>query len=638
MHKKPTMTRRTRNHILEDQSLAALPTFLPASWVIHQVKRDYGIDVQIELFSADGEPTGLRCYGQVKATDNDFEKDKLALDREHFEYWSAQTDPVALFRYFAKTKKLYWCWLHEVGWQMKPCKDYFDVSRFLKEWDINSSPSETEQYLVERRKVLASPLEPPFIIAIEQKSERNTHASIIAARITNNIRSSSFRISPNSIESGQFLIQLSQDSLVCSYRGMSGVTFHHKKGFPDDKLDGIALLALFFCSCKNNCVLVARELAKSITPLLYKSAASADLEWPLIDLLIFALGLKTAIKLLEPLVCQEENKQLAWGTLFLASAFAAQKYGESRPWTDLLYGWAINPPEQIHIGSIYYNLGNAHSQDGRWEEAYNAYKMTLELDPSYRDKHYFWSEWGAASFEMGNFHKAAEYYEESLKLKDSIEISWRLGEVFFNLGKFKEARDCLNEASKDSSLPQQTYVQLLLLLCNELIEIWDIESQKPKELNEGEYENFKNLPSAKNEQKVKKFLKPLIKKNATDALLGYNAGGWSSRSGCYLIATYRFLTCAIKQRHDAQAWVNAFACACNAKEITLAICIAHNAYFFLGADFLPWFQGKMPGAPQFSKEMVTIIEKATQEFERLRPSAKHPIIRLHTHKGTLIYE
>ena len=128
-------TKRVRNHELEELSLAALRFELPSKWVIHDFRKDYGIDVQLEIFEADGFATGLRCYGQLKATDNAANEDVLSLDRDHFEYWGAHNDPVLLLRYYADTNSYFWCWLHDVAWSLKPDAKSLSVTKFLKPWD-----------------------------------------------------------------------------------------------------------------------------------------------------------------------------------------------------------------------------------------------------------------------------------------------------------------------------------------------------------------------------------------------------------------------------------------------------------------------------------------------------------------------
>lgn len=164
------MGNRPRNHILEELSLAHLRTVLPASWVIHPVVRDYGTDIQVELFSTDGDRTGIRFYGQVKATDKSVEGDSLQLDRSHIDYWLHHTDPVIIFRYFDSTKCLCWCWVHDIAWRLNPDKETLDVSSFLKYWDQERAPAEIRDHLDVRRSAV-SPLIKPYRIAISDAQE-----------------------------------------------------------------------------------------------------------------------------------------------------------------------------------------------------------------------------------------------------------------------------------------------------------------------------------------------------------------------------------------------------------------------------------------------------------------------------------
>src|SRR3990167_7580255 len=154
-------TKRVRNHELEELSLAALRFELPSKWVIHDFRKDYGIDVQLEIFQADGSATGLRCYGQLKATDNSADDDVLALDRDHFEYWSAHTDPVLLLRYYADAKQFCWCWLHDVAWSLKADAQSLSVTKFLRPWDKLTSPKAIQDFMEQRSHAFTERLLPP---------------------------------------------------------------------------------------------------------------------------------------------------------------------------------------------------------------------------------------------------------------------------------------------------------------------------------------------------------------------------------------------------------------------------------------------------------------------------------------------
>ncbi|UBZ13493.1 DUF4365 domain-containing protein [Flagellimonas marinaquae] len=61
---------RSRTHILEEESLLELKKILPIEWVIREKPKDYGIDIEVEIFTSKGEYTGIVFWIQLKATDS----------------------------------------------------------------------------------------------------------------------------------------------------------------------------------------------------------------------------------------------------------------------------------------------------------------------------------------------------------------------------------------------------------------------------------------------------------------------------------------------------------------------------------------------------------------------------------------
>src|SRR5713226_682048 len=64
------MPQRPRSHELEDESRRQFQMVLPSSWVFRPADPDYGIYGQVEIFSGDGQATGLIFLVQLKGTDN----------------------------------------------------------------------------------------------------------------------------------------------------------------------------------------------------------------------------------------------------------------------------------------------------------------------------------------------------------------------------------------------------------------------------------------------------------------------------------------------------------------------------------------------------------------------------------------
>ncbi|MEG3001552.1 MAG: DUF4365 domain-containing protein [Comamonas sp.] len=633
------MPNRIRSHILEERSLAFLRDVFPDTWTIHPFTRDYGIDVQVEVFSENGDRTGIRFYGQVKATDKNESDDLLRLDRSHFEYWSAHTDPVALFRYFDKTKKLQWCWLHDVDWLMKPGNESLDVAGLLKAWDITISPAEVERYLHARRQALFEPLIPPYEVTIE-KLGNNDVAPVIAAKIASEIKSKSFKFFTREMAVGHFNLNFTPTKIAASYSGLPGFVIHRQDGLKEGELVEYALLATFLCACRYERVLFARSLASVSAPLLYRAAGEV-LRPQFFDAMIFSLGLMPAVEMIAPLLNGEADSSLQWLLFSTTCAASSWKYGEAHSWTALLRQWLEKPPIPENAGPFAYNLGNSLASQGNWEEACDAYSIAIAKDSAYGRRPYFWSEFGAANFEIENFEKAARCYEESLLLEDSSETRWRLGDALLHAGQFAKASEQLQIALPEVPERNRTYVELLLLLCNELRGLWGLESQTVSVIEECEHEVLQ-ISTSMNEDELVTHLRPLINKNAIDGLLNFNAGIFAARNGHYSIAGYRFLTCALRQRGDAEAWINSIMCALNAGNTYLAIISAKTAHFFVGEEFLPWALGLMPGSPQIPPQIAdswrSLISELVVLFEQDRTESEEiPVFRCHTPDGTKVF-
>lgn len=634
------MPNRIRSHVLEERSLAFLREIFPDSWAIHSFTRDYGIDVQVEVFAENGDRTGIRFYGQVKATDKNVSDDLLRLDRSHFEYWAGHTDPVALFRYFDTTKQLRWCWLHDVDWLIKPGNESLDVAGLLNAWDIAISPTEVERYLHARRQALFEPLIPPYEITVEQFGD-NDVASVIAAKIASEIKSKSFKVLPREMAIGHFQLTFAPTKIASSYSGLPGLVFHHEDGLTEGELVEHALLATFLCACRYERILFARSLASVSAPLLYR-AAGGELRLQFFDAMIFSLGLMPAVEMITPLLNGEADLSLPWLMFSTTCAASSWRYGEAHSWAALLRQWLENPPIPENAGPFAYNLGNSLASQGNWDEACDAYSIAIVKDSAYGHRPYFWGEFGAANFETGNFEEASRCYEKALLLEGSPENRWRLGDTLFHAGQFAKAREQLQIAFPEVSERNRTYVELLLLVCDELRNVWGLESQTASAIEECDHEVLQLSTASMNQGEIVAYLRPLMNKNAIDGWLNFNAGVFANRNGHYSIAGYRFLTCALRQRRNTEAWVNSIMCALNSGNAYLAILSAKTAHFFVGEEFLPWALGMMPGSPQIPAQIAdswrSLMTELVKSFEQERAASEEiPVLRVHTPDGTKLF-
>lgn len=619
------MSNRTRNHILEEKSFAFLRVIFPDAWVIHPFGIDYGIDLQIEVFDEDGKRTGIRFYGQLKGTDKATEDDVLQLDRSHFEYWAGHTDPVALFRYFDATQELQWAWLHDLQWTMKSDRSSVGVAGQLKTWNKDVSPVEIYDYLQARRSALFEPLIPPYVISVTTDSAELS-AALIAANIADKLRSKSFRLLQEEMVDGHFKITVSEKSVIAMYSGLPGISLGSEQSLESDEIVGRILLALFLCACKYERLLFARAIAKLGGEILYKAAGDA-LHFIYFDSLIFCVGVESAAEIVRPFLAKESDSSSAWIEFLLTCAASSQRYGDAHGWTGLLRSCVEAPPIIGNVGTFSYSLGNACSQLGNWEEACLAYEKAIQHNSLYEKRPYFWTEFGTARFETGAFSLSAECYEKSLLLANDASVRWRLGDAQLHNYQFTKATKNFRTSLPELNFAGRSYVLLLLEICEDLTESWNIKEQFPNALTEQEQDILNTLSTSMDEKSLTSMVGPLLRKDALNERLNFNAGVVAARCGHSMFAAHRFLNAALMNRSDGQAWANAAVCFFNSGEAILAIATIKAAHFAIRDQFTPWILGMAPGSPTVSdsvagswKEIVNeVIATFESEMPRISP-------------------
>lgn len=622
------MSNRIRNHILEDKSLAHL-TLSISPWVVHSYdKNDYGIDVQIELFSNQGDRTGIRFYGQLKATDLDASEDLLRLDRSHFEYWSNHTDPVILFRYFDKTKEFKWCWLHEAEWRLKPDHKTLDVAPFLKEFNPEISLPEIEEYLCKRREILFLKPSIPYQITLECIPKDSVKASAIVADLSAVFESKNIKIFLSSMGIGHFKIILEEKAIVCMYGGQPGIVFHYEDFLENSEIVERTLWVLFMSACRGKEVFFLKILctARPIS-ILFEFVQTIQQLHFLVDGMVLTFGLESTIELLYPLLIEKSDSVL-WMIFYLSCAQASWRYKETSVWIKYLRIWMENSPIEVTKGSIAYNLGNALSMNSDYKDACDAYSSALFCSPSYNDKSYFWVEFGTAHFELDNYTEAVSCYQKALDLEDSPQTRWYFADALFYCGEYQRALEHLNIAIPQLTNIYLDYPLLLSIMCEELVNFWGLTSQQFGEVDSAD---VVKLQYATIDNLVETF-RPFLQKNALDGFFNYNAGILASNAGDHSIAMYRFIACALVQNNDIEAWLNAIKCAFNIEEYACAIVIAKQAYFCLQESLLPALFNLPSDFDNLTVEKKEAFEsfviEMIKEFESIEESNKiAPVVR-----------
>jgi tetratricopeptide (TPR) repeat protein len=620
--------KRDRNHVLEDLSVTALRRALPELWVMHDFRRDYGIDVQIEIFDADGNTTGLRVYGQLKATDKSEDDDVLSLDREHFEYWSSHSDPVLLLRYFAKTKALKWCWMHDVEWRMKATAASVDVAPHLEPWHQDETAKNVEQLVRLRKEVIQHQLSLPTTISVRDASNGVLGSLKLAEGLAARLPSSSFKVLGEAASPCHFDVLFEKDKLRLSHVGLPGFVITCEADCSGiDAITDLTVLLLFLISCRYDRSSVARVIAVQCPASLFRAATSEKFQRPLIDGLIYALGIDQAIPLILSKLIDKEDP-IVWLNIHTVGLRASKRYGQLDLWQQQLKAWADSPPHPGMAASSAYNVANSLANTGSWDEALTYYRIAGERDPDYLARDYYWAELGAAQFETDQFSAAADSYQKAFDINHSPTEQWRLGDALFQCGRYEEAYgNICGAVAEDTSLG--SYPHLVAVACEELMSRWGIKEQKVEPVSAETQEALMALKAAVSEDDTILKLRPFLEVCAIDPLLSFNAGHLANISDQPEIAMYRFLTCALRQRGDVQAWACAITSAIKCHKNSALPYLIEVAYFYVGEGLLEAVLKSFPladsmpseKASRFQQQLIGLIrstEKAGKDPVTLR--------------------
>src|SRR5690606_14262783 len=142
------MAKRTRNHILEDESRLFFKKSLPDIWVCRDKTDDYGIDCEVEIFDKNGNTTGLVFWVQLKGTDEEDEKliKKVNFNKDKIKQFIGYDIPVLILRYSSLKKNQYYKWAKNIAVNKKDTKS-FDVKFYESELWSERTNDNIKSYL-----------------------------------------------------------------------------------------------------------------------------------------------------------------------------------------------------------------------------------------------------------------------------------------------------------------------------------------------------------------------------------------------------------------------------------------------------------------------------------------------------------
>ena len=119
-------------------------------------------------------------------------------------------------------------------------------------------------------------------------------------------------------------------------------------------------------------------------------------------------------------------------------------YGELGRYQDAVEALKRAIRIQPDLAEVHYNLGNAYQRLGRYQDAVEPYKQALRIKPDYAE---VYDNLGAAYGKLGRWQDAIEAYKQAIKIKpDYADAHYNFGNAYGKLGRWQEAIESYKQA------------------------------------------------------------------------------------------------------------------------------------------------------------------------------------------------
>ncbi|MGB3812159.1 MAG: DUF4365 domain-containing protein [Shinella sp.] len=428
------MPKRTRSHELEDESFDRFKVALPKRWVCREKDRDYGVDLEVEIFDDAGCATGLMFYVQLKATDDAALERKVIIQVDRLDYLAALGMPSIIVRYCASTERMFWTWNFNAIRKAKPDAETVTVS-FETEW-LSGTPITIEGTLIKLRRLREANRNEKFPLSGSYNLPFGKQL-VAEAALSSAVNGLSFFISTNHSSSELHLTaSFTEDELVIALDpiGFLAIPIPRFRREDVSQLLAFGLVAVLERMAFHERAATAARLCLGFD--LISDSVSRELAH------IACLTLKaTPIEAAELAIkCGLHTQQDHAYAIFVTDL---QLSGAGRGAIAEALDRFLRAAASAHVGSskaaALYSLGNVYANNGQYARAIAAFNAARKAWKRYLAAPYFLNEIGGACFLARKFRCATAAYRAALELEYDENIAFCLADSLLFSGAFDES-------------------------------------------------------------------------------------------------------------------------------------------------------------------------------------------------------
>lgn len=467
---------RSRSHELEDESIDRFKAAIPRRWVCREKGRDYGVDLEVEIFAEDRTPTGLMFYVQLKATDDPSREQKTSMKVDRISYLQSLELPAVVIRYCSSTGGMFWIWDYEAAGQTNSSAKTATIA-FPHEW-TDDTPGELSRVLRIVRRLGERRQNECFALATRYEIDYGTH--LIASQALHHLVGElpfirtvedvtllpmGISFSPHRIRItlGRGYLEVAADYYspltVCKTLAFAIVAVLMRAGYGDRA----ATIANYCLSFGDVHAAIHRALS------IYACVA------------LRGEPLKASRLAIHAGLHHQQDELFVAFTAELSTGQSADR-AEVAAAIAQYYLPAISlAPTAESKGAIMYSLGNVRYNNAEYAKAVAAYNSARKLRPRYMEADYFLRELGGTFYRSRRFRSAAKAYRRAMELAPNGETAFCLGDALLYSGELHEALSTLASVVEDDGVSLGANTRLKWMLAHWFNETADRPS--PRDVN-----------------------------------------------------------------------------------------------------------------------------------------------------------
>ncbi|MCJ9720133.1 DUF4365 domain-containing protein [Agrobacterium sp. SHOUNA12C] len=418
---------------------------------------DYGVDLEVEIFSPGGHDTGLTFNVQSKGTSKENLEKSVPITLESLKYLCSFDVPAIIFRHSEASGRSYWMWADEALAKATTGAKRIAVKFTDENLWTTLTPARLEKSVRYRRAIKERGRWTRFpICASYTSANEEIRFSAISGELTSALP---FLDAHKGLDGIEILVEIAGDELIVS---VSDIFIHRERLSSNDPQTQSAALAYSVLKVLSD--LKFEGQAERVAEYCHRERLVAPGRVLACDASIALLrNPKSAVDLA---ILNNLEKDSDWLTLLFGSLlrFASDTFGTSKDQVVRFYRGMIDAqPQDQRNASLSYTLGNILRSHRAYPTAIREYNSARKIDTSYLDRSYFHRELGGILFMARRYRSAAKAYECLVRIEDTPAARLLLGDALAYSRNSGDARPVLAAAAQEhSSTGAEAFLKLRL--------------------------------------------------------------------------------------------------------------------------------------------------------------------------------